>query len=48
MKVENLRKAILDGLVLTPLPPRPPALAPMHDPACKLEISSKFDFFIIT
>ncbi|KZS14381.1 Constitutive coactivator of PPAR-gamma protein 1 [Daphnia magna] len=33
MKVEKLRKAILDGLVLTPLPPRPPALAQMHDPA---------------
>ena len=36
MKVEKLRKAILDGLVLTPLPPRPQALAPIHDPSCKL------------
>lgn len=35
MKVEKLRKAILDGLVLTPLPPRPAALAPMHEQPCK-------------
>ena len=34
MKAEKLRKAILDGLVLTPLP-RPPPL-PIHDPTCKL------------
>lgn len=34
MKAEKLRKAILEGLVLTPLP-RPSPLAPMHDPSCK-------------
>ena len=33
MKAEKLRKAILEGLVLTPLP-RPQALAPIHDPSC--------------
>lgn len=39
MKVEKLRKAILDGLVLTPLPPRPAALAPMHEQSCKRDKS---------
>jgi len=32
MKAEKLRKAILEGLVLTPMP-RPTPLAPMHDPS---------------
>jgi len=32
MKAEKLRKAILEGLVLTPLP-RPSPLTPMHDPS---------------